>query len=394
MLDFGALPPEVNSGRMYSGPGSGPMLAAAAAWDQLAAELAWAASAYESVIAELTSSWWVGPTAMSMVASATPYIAWLRTAATRAEQAGVQARAAAAAYETAFAMTVPPPVIAANRVLLQTLCATNFFGQNTAAIAAAEAQYAEMWAQDAIAMYGYAGSSAGAAQLTPFPKPAQTSNPAGVAAQAATVAKAAATAAGTSAPTVSSMDAELFATAAVPQLLRHLSTSALSAWPNPNDWWIVQLLGSLTPANRTTIVRFLGLSYFGMGIAQFFASIGQQLTFGPGGTTAGSGGAWYPTPQFVGLGLGLGGGKMSASLASANTIGRLSVPPSWATSPVAAEHATPAVVGADVVTTGPSGAAGLLRGMPLGSGLGRRSGGFAHRYGFRHSVLARPPSAG
>ncbi|ORB32742.1 PPE domain-containing protein, partial [Mycobacterium paraseoulense] len=25
MFDFGALPPEINSGRMYAGPGSGPM---------------------------------------------------------------------------------------------------------------------------------------------------------------------------------------------------------------------------------------------------------------------------------------------------------------------------------------------------------------------------------
>ncbi|TWS86914.1 PPE domain-containing protein, partial [Mycobacterium tuberculosis] len=24
-MDFGALPPEINSGRMYCGPGSGPM---------------------------------------------------------------------------------------------------------------------------------------------------------------------------------------------------------------------------------------------------------------------------------------------------------------------------------------------------------------------------------
>ncbi|MDQ2625398.1 MAG: PPE family protein, partial [Actinomycetota bacterium] len=26
MLDYGALPPEVNSGRMYTGPGSAPMM--------------------------------------------------------------------------------------------------------------------------------------------------------------------------------------------------------------------------------------------------------------------------------------------------------------------------------------------------------------------------------
>ncbi|MGH9526803.1 MAG: PPE domain-containing protein, partial [Terriglobales bacterium] len=51
-MDFGALPPEINSGRMYLGPGVGPMLAAAAAWDGLAAELGLAASGYNSVISE------------------------------------------------------------------------------------------------------------------------------------------------------------------------------------------------------------------------------------------------------------------------------------------------------------------------------------------------------
>ncbi len=48
-MDFGALPPEINSGRMYSGPGSGPMLAAAAAWDGVAVELGLAATGYDSV---------------------------------------------------------------------------------------------------------------------------------------------------------------------------------------------------------------------------------------------------------------------------------------------------------------------------------------------------------
>ncbi|MCV7029324.1 PPE family protein, partial [Mycobacterium sherrisii] len=38
-MDFAMLPPEVNSGRMYAGAGSGPLMAAAAAWDGLAAEL-------------------------------------------------------------------------------------------------------------------------------------------------------------------------------------------------------------------------------------------------------------------------------------------------------------------------------------------------------------------
>src|ERR1700730_13849778 len=132
-MDFGALPPEINSGRMYSGPGSAPLLAAATAWDGLAAELQFAAASYESAISELTSTGWQGPSSTSMAVAAAPYTAWLSTTAGQAEEAALQAKAAAAAYEAAFAATVPPPLIAANRALLAALIATNFFGQNTSA---------------------------------------------------------------------------------------------------------------------------------------------------------------------------------------------------------------------------------------------------------------------
>lgn len=54
------LPPEINSGRMYAGPGSGPMMAAAAAWDSLAAELGLAAGGYRLAISELTGAYWAG----------------------------------------------------------------------------------------------------------------------------------------------------------------------------------------------------------------------------------------------------------------------------------------------------------------------------------------------
>ncbi|KBJ35744.1 PPE family protein [Mycobacterium tuberculosis] len=351
-MDFGALPPEINSGRMYCGPGSGPMLAAAAAWDGVAVELGLAATGYASVIAELTGAPWVGAASLSMVAAATPYVAWLSQAAARAEQAGMQAAAAAAAYEAAFVMTVPPPVITANRVLVMTLIATNFFGQNSAAIAVAEAQYAEMWAQDAVAMYGYAAASASASRLIPFAAPPKTTtNSAGVVAQAV----------------------------------------ASVSWPNPNDWWLVRLLGSITPTERTTIVRLLGQSYLATGMARFLTSIAQQLTFGPGGTTAGSGGAWYPTPQFAGLGASR---AVSASLARANKIGALSVPPSWVKTTALTESPVAHAVSANPTVGSSHGPHGLLRGLPLGSRITRRSGAFAHRYGFRHSVVARPPSAG
>lgn len=166
------------------------MLAAAAAWEALAAELQTTASTYDALITGLADGPWQGSSAASMVAAATPQVAWLRSTAGQAEQAGSQAVAAASAYEAAFFATVPPPEIAANRALLMALLATNFLGQNTAAIAATEAQYAEMWAQDAAAMYGYAGASAAATQLSPFNPAAQTINPAGLASQAASVGQA------------------------------------------------------------------------------------------------------------------------------------------------------------------------------------------------------------
>jgi len=146
MIDFAALPPEINSARMYSGPGSASMLAAAAAWNTMAAEMRSAAASYRSVVSALTNESWLGPSSILMSAAAAPYLAWLSTTATQAEQAGTQANAAAAAYESAFAVTVPPAVIAANRAQLSNLVATNAFGQNTPAIAATEAQYTEMWA--------------------------------------------------------------------------------------------------------------------------------------------------------------------------------------------------------------------------------------------------------
>src|SRR5260370_20700531 len=125
-MDFGALPPEVNSARMYAGPGSGPMLAGAAAWDGLAEDLYSTATAYGAVISQLTGDAWTGPSSVSMAAAAATYVAWMTNTAGQAEEAANQARAAAAAYQTAFALTVPPPVIAANRSLLATLGATNF----------------------------------------------------------------------------------------------------------------------------------------------------------------------------------------------------------------------------------------------------------------------------
>ena len=191
-MDFGALPPEINSGRMYSGPGSAPLRAASAAWNLLAAELESAANQYQSTINVLADDEWRGPTSATMAAAVDPYITWMSSTGAQAEQTASQASAAASAYEAAFAMTVPPLQVAANRTQLAMLVATNVIGQNTAAIAANEAQYGEMWAQDAAAMYGYAGSSAAASTVKPFRQPPQTSNPGAQAIQGSAVTQASA----------------------------------------------------------------------------------------------------------------------------------------------------------------------------------------------------------
>ena len=142
------------------------------------------------MISGLVSGDWTGPSSEAAAAAAAPYVSWLSTTAGQAEQTAGQARAAASAYETALAATVPPAEIAANRTQLLSLLQTNIFGQNNAAIAAAEAEYAQFWAQDVAALTGYAGSSQAATSgLGSFTEAPQTTNDSGQATQAAATAR-------------------------------------------------------------------------------------------------------------------------------------------------------------------------------------------------------------
>jgi PPE-repeat protein len=327
-MDFGALPPEINSARIYGGPGSDPLMTAALAWDGLAEDMYSTAASYGAVISALTSDAWAGPSSISMAAAGATYTAWMTSTAGQAEQAAMQVRLAAAAFQTAFAMTVPPPMIAANRSLLATLVATNVLGQNAAAIAANEAQYAEMWAQDAAAMYGYAGSSASASMLTPFTPPAPTTNAAGWAAQSAAVTQAAADGAAASARTVMSVAPQLIS--ALPKVLQSLA-APLSSSP-------LDLLGGLGPY---TGLAAGGTGIVGAGVGAVNSVLGivaaaaesSALTVG-GGAAAGSG---LVTTGTVGSGSGVLTGQTepaastSASLGEARSVGALSVPPSWTT---------------------------------------------------------------
>ena len=408
-MDFATLPPEINSGLMYTGPGSAPMTAAAASWDNLATEMYSAASSYGSVVSGLTSGPWRGSASASMAAAAAPYVSWMSSTAAQAEQAAGQAKAAAGAYESAFAMTVPPTVVAANRTLLASLISTNILGQNTPAIAATEAHYAEMWAQDAAAMYGYAGSSATASTLTPFADPPATTSAAAPAAQAAAVAQATGTSTqSTLSQVVTALPAALQglaspastgSTSGLSDLLNTLTGNSTSTTGfaglfnelfsssglglNANIWNTIFSSGFYMPSN--TLGAFTSL--FG-GAAAGDAAVGDAAGAAAGAAAEGLGGGAVAIPT-AGLG-GLGGG-VSAALGRSTAIGALAVPPSWdaiapTTSPLA-----PLLGGAPI--SAPSPVPGMP-GMPAASAAGNHFNGSVPKYGFRPMVVAHSPAAG
>jgi PPE-repeat protein len=417
-MDFAALPPEVNSGLMYAGPGSGPMIAAATSWDRLATEVSSAASDYGSVVSNLTSGPWRGPASASMAAAAAPYVSWMNATAEQAEQAAGQAKAAAGAYETAFASTVPPSVIAANRTLLASLISTNILGQNTPAIAATETHYAEMWAQDAAAMYGYAGSSATASTLTPFAAPPVTTTATGSAAQAATVAQATGTGTQT---TVSQL------ATAVPAALQALAAPATSTSSSSGlESGLMNVLNFLTGNDSGTGLSAIFNEVFGssgLGLNNnlwntIFSSgfympgnwlgtmtdlVGLQSAGGAEGAAAAAGDAAGAAAGAAADGLsgalagpaaGIGavGGDVSAAMGRGAALGALAVPPSWnAVAPVTSPLA--AMLGGAPLSAPPAVAAGMP-GMPFANAAGNHVNGVTPKYGFRPMVVAHPPAAG
>ena len=168
-MSFWVLPPEINSSRLYAGPGSAPMMSAAAAWDTLSTALY---SGAGEATAAITSLDWTGPSATAMRAAWTRQQTWLHHSAAHAEHTAARARTAAAAYETARASAVHPTLIATNRTQTAALIATNLLGQNSAVIAVLEAEYAEMWAQDVAAMSTYLQTTQTVlASLAPPPSP-------------------------------------------------------------------------------------------------------------------------------------------------------------------------------------------------------------------------------
>jgi len=336
------------------------MLAAADAWEGLAAELYSAASSYQMVVAGLTTGPWLGPSSATMAASASSHATWLSTTAAQTEQTARQAISAAVAYETAFAATVPPEVVAANRSLLMSLIATNLLGQNTPAIAATEVEYAEMWAQDVGAMYGYAGSAASATQVTPFTSPQQTTNPDGVASQAAAVGQASATPAGSAQSTL----AQVFS--AVPDALANLATS--------------DVIGPLTPLNLFEYgADFIAyavdapispLAIISLPLDMLGAQTGvhtDQIVESWAETGLPGVSATPPTPLAATTSV-----TVSAALGEADTMGAMSVPPTWMAATPAVRPIALALPATDIDEQGLANSMGTAFGdMTLANAAGR-----------------------
>jgi PPE-repeat protein len=275
--------------------------------------------------------------------------------------------------------TVHPAAVAANRVSLVSLIATNFLGQNTPAIAATEFDYVEMWAQDVGAMLGYhAGAASVASTLTPFSLPPV--NLTGLVSQVTSVVPIAAVLA--EAPVVVTE---------------------------------VQSLASSVPLSSLTSVAQIGMYPASMMISPMM-SLMQMANQGSGGLAGAAGaaaglGADMPklvgdtAPAMHGLGGlgGLGGGGMGAGLGQARLVGAMSVPPTWqgsmpkgmATSAMSGmgAMANPGAMAAPTGSGGmpmmpmPMGAGGAGAGMP--PGMMGRGGANPHVVQNRPSVIPR-----
>jgi PPE-repeat protein len=398
-MSFSLFPPEINSGLMFTGAGSGPLMAASTAWNGLAADLESTATQYQTLITNLVTGSWLGPSSAQMAAATAPYIAWLQGTAATAAQTGAQAEAAAAAYQTAYASMVPLPEIAANRALLAELVANNFLGQNTGAIATTEANYLDMWIQDALGMDTYQVSSQAASAL-----PAQVAAPqvASGAAPAAAVAAA------------NPADATTTIIGGLLQDLAFLFGDTGATAPALDSASLVTWLGGVATAvagNPTAALLPVQATYY-LGMlsstpARMFMSSGSSSGASSAGSTLASSsdsllenvgkfidGKMGGVVSGVSGQLASWGSKISAGMAAAQHLGGLSVPNAW--HGMAPEMARAAPIMPDTSVAAPTMHAGLPS-SPFSQGLmGALAGRGVSSMGSRVAakVMPRSPAGG
>ncbi len=399
VLDFALLPPEINSALMYSGAGSGPLMAASTAWSNLAAELSTTATQYESIITSLTTEQWTGAGSAAAAAAAQPYVAWLTKTAAAAEQAGAQATASAAAYEAAFTATVPPPVIAANQAQLAALVATNVLGQNTPAILATEAQYMEMWVQDATTMYTYAAAATTTSALQPLTPATPNTNPAGPGIQAAAASASNANSTATAAASPLAGLGSIFTAGSVvpfgqqlfqslPQGVQDFLNAVDGLGGTLFNFNFVQQIG-VTAAwfvgNTIPTVASYAHTVWAAGTAAPAAAAAADAVAPAVGAEAALAGSVTP--------IGGMGGAMTAGLGEAGAVGGLSVPASWTSAtPATLASANTALGGSGWTAAEDAGPVAAMPGMPGAAAAAKGAGayGAGPRYGVKPIVMPKP----
>ncbi|WP_341286199.1 PPE domain-containing protein [Mycobacterium decipiens] len=154
---FMGLPPEWHSAMLNSGPGSGPLVQAAAMWQQQASEFGTAAQQLTNEMAVVP---WQGGGSIAYRDAHARYLKWLIEQGEEAERQAAVHGEVAGAYVTAVATMPPLGEVIANRTTQQVLQAMNFFGINTIPITLNEADYWRMWLQAATTMELYQAQAA------------------------------------------------------------------------------------------------------------------------------------------------------------------------------------------------------------------------------------------
>ncbi|WP_232078822.1 PPE family protein [Mycobacterium florentinum] len=384
-MDFAALPPEITSTLVWTGPGSAPLMAAATAYANLAAEVSTTATSWESIITTLTTDAWTGGGSSAAAAAAQPIVTYLTDTAAALEQASAAASSSAAAFEAAYAGVVSPALVFTNRAEFAAALAAVPF--SLPQLMELEVEYNEMWVQDATAMTAYqAASDMAAGMLQPVTPLATTTDPAALGANDAVQAADFAPQA-LSAFDLSSLTDALQIPFSSNNLLQSIDGflgtpsvfNAINGAVNTSAWFVM-----------TAIPTAVSLGHTLAGAAVPAAAVSDVVPAGAGGIIEGS--VVSSVSPMAGAG-GLGSAA-TASLGNASTVSRLSVPASWAANAAPAtqlEAATAPLEGSGWTAATEEASVMGAPGMPgmVAGAKGAGAFGSGPRYGFKPIVMPK-----
>ena len=389
-MEFTALPPEVTSALIHSGPGAESLIEASGAWQRLGTSLEESAGINAATLSSLADAWH-GPSAAAMTQAVEPYLNWLRTTAQQCQQMAVAVQDAIVAFNSARSSVVPVASVSANRTRLTQLLATNRFGINLPAIAETEDEYLDMWANNSGAMSRYEAASAQATTLPKFSSPLAITNPAGTAAQASAASAATTSATPGATITPASILASIQAAAAGDPVNLGL-TDPTTGYFGLFNQYVNQFISSGFPIN---LLSYAAQNTSAQALQTVGGDIGTGLSEGQsalGGLPAGGAGA------FGAAGLSA---EPTAAIGVGVSLGKLTAPPAVVGLLPASQAPVQLASAATPLTAEDSGfPLPPLMPPPIGAGSGWRKRkpqkyeDIAIGRELKGTVMPRPPSAG